>query len=412
MTSGNKNSQREGRLRIAYLSMDDINDRSSWSGTRYYMAQALEKYCGDVVPIGPLQPFSLKVGHAFQRGVRLLTGKRYMHFQTISLSKKLGKMVEKRMAGETCDVIFAPAGSGIIAHLHTQIPIVYLSDATLQLMINYYPEFSNVLESHVRDADYLERSAIAKAKQIIYPSVWVANSAVEDYGAERSRINIVPFGANLESAPSRTEVLDRAPGDRCRLLFVGVDWARKGGDIAFEALLELERMGVPAELTIVGCRPPQGLSHPHLHVFPFLKKSDPREQEQLNRLYREATFFILPTRAECYGIVACEANAYGLPVMSTQTGGVPDVVWEGVNGFLFPLQARGNQYAARIREIWENPAAYQALRVSSREQFETRLNWDAWGMRMKDIFWNAAAPNRTLDAPMKQDAEPIFPQAR
>jgi len=302
-------------------------------------------------------------------------------------------MAEERLSREACDVIFAPAGSAILGHLQTRIPIVYLSDTTFKLMINYYNDFSNLIPSHIGLGDRMEGLSIQKSKQLVYPSQWAARSAVEDYKADNLIVNVVPFGANLDDEPSRLQALRCPERDRCRLLFVGVNWDQKGGDIAFETLLELRRLGISAELTIVGCRPPQGLNHPNLRVFGFLNKNDAGERAQLDRLYREATFFILPTRAECFGIVACEASAYGLPVLETNTGGVPEIVREGINGFLFPLDARGDRYADKIRDIYENCDTYQQLRVSTREQFESRLNWDAWGKRMKDILWAAVAPS-------------------
>lgn len=391
MTSQNS----ERRLRIAYLTMFDPNDRRSWSGTDYYMAQALERHCGEVFCVGPLQPFTLKVGKVIQWGVRFLTGRRYLHMQTRSLSRRMGQMAQKKMSKHTYDLAFAPAGSVVLAHLSMPMPIVYLSDTTLRLMIDYYPGFSNVLSSHIRMADELERRAIERAGQLIYPSSWAARSAIQDYGADPSKVSVIPFGANLDSAPPREMALRPLKKDRCRLLCIGVNWYRKGCDIALETLLELERLGVAAELTVVGCRPPHPVSHPHFHVFPFLDKNNPREREQLDRLYSESSFFILPTRAECFGIVACEANAYGLPILSTKTGGIPEVVREGINGFLWPVEARGDQYAARIRDIYQGSALYSALRVSSRNEFESRLNWDVWGKRAGEVLLRAAGLGAT-----------------
>jgi glycosyltransferase involved in cell wall biosynthesis len=380
------------RLRIAYVTVRDSSDRRSWSGTLYNMGQALERHCGDVFRIGPFQPPSMKIGKLVSYGVRVLTGRTYLYTHTLSLSKKMGRMAEKKMSRQSYDVIFAPAGSGIVAHLRTSVPVVYLSDTTFRLMLNYNSEFSGMLPSQARIADEIEQAATAKASQLVYPSPWAARSAREDYSADQCKINIVPFGANIDAPPSREEALRPRDGIRCRLLFVGVNWQQKGGEIAFETLLELERLGIPANLTIVGCTPPSQIRHPNLRVFPFLNKNDEGERAQLNSLYSEADFFILPTRAECFSIALCEANAFGIPVLSTRTGGLPDLVREGVNGFLFPLEARGDQYAARVRDAYSDLDHYQSLRVSSREQFETRLNWDAWGKRMSDILWNAVAP--------------------
>jgi len=387
--------QRLGRrLRVAYLTMNDSHDRTAWSGSQFYMAQALEKHF-DVLRVGPLRPFSMTTGKVLARGVRLLTGRKYMYMYTTSFSRTLGKMVEKRTNGENYDVVFAPAGSGILAHLHTNAPIVYLSDTTFHLMAGYNKDFSNAIPSHARMADEIERLAITKASQLIYPSSWAAQSAIKDYGADAARVHVVPFGANLDTAPSREQALAHPKLDRCRLLLVGVNWTQKGGDIAFEALLELERLGIPAELAVVGCRPPQGIHHPNLKVLGFLDKNKPEERDRLNQLYREATFAILPTRAECFSIALCEANAHGLPIVSTHTGGLPELVREGVNGFLFPSEARGTQYAKRIRDVFQNPEMYQALRASSRGEFETRLNWDAWADRVGDVFRTSVAESTT-----------------
>lgn len=379
-------------MRIAYLTANDPNDKRSWSGTQYYMARALQKHCGEVFCVGPLPLVSAKIAKMASRALRLV-GVTYLYTHTTSMSKKLGKMAEKRMAKEACDVIFAPAGSVLLAYLRTQVPIVYLSDTTLHLMIDYNPEFTCMSAPSIRMANKIECLAIQKARQQIYPSSWAATSAIRDYGADPQSVHVVPFGANIDDWPSREKAVEPPPHDKCRLLFVGRDWAGKGGEIAFDTLLQLERLGVPAELAIVGCEPPERFRHPSLRIFPFLNKNNPEERAQLDRLYTESHFLLLPTRAECFSIALCEANAYGTPIASTYTGGLPELVREGVNGFLLPKEARGDLYAARIRDAYNNLALYRSLRISSREQFETRLNWDAWGKRVKEILAAAVDSN-------------------
>ncbi len=386
-------SQQE--IRIAYLTMRDPNDRRSWSGTLYSMARSLEKNCGQLYFVGPFLPAELKFGNVVRRGMNLLMRKNYLHTHTDFLARKLGKMAEQKLASAECDVIVAVVAAGIVPYLRTNLPIVYLSDTTLRLMVGYNSEFSNTFAFQVRTADKLERISISKAAHFVYPSQWAADSAVRDYGAARSAVHIVPFGANLENAPARELVLRKPSREECKLLFVGVNWEQKGGDIAFETLLELERMGINSSLTVVGCKPPAGIRHAHMRVVPFLDKNKPSERKQLDELYLSASFFILPTRADCFGIVFCEASAYGLPSLATATGGVPDAVREGVNGFLFSRDARGIEYAGKIREVFQNGTAYEALRTSSRDAYEHRLNWDAWGIRMKEIIRQAVDESRT-----------------
>jgi glycosyltransferase involved in cell wall biosynthesis len=375
------------RLNIAYLTVNDPQDRRSWSGTEYSMAKAIERHCGDIHYIGPIHLKSILAGKVVNRFLKKIAGKTYLY--TESVSRRLGKTARERISKVPCDVIFSPAGSASLANLEIPIPIVYLSDATFRLVVNYYPEFSGVLKSHQRTADRFEMASIHKARQLVYPSSWAAQSAINDYHADPGRVNVIPFGANLEVPPDRSQVVAVPLTDRCRLLFVGGHWQRKGGEIAFEAFQRLLNLGLDAELSIVGCTPPEHVVHKNLHVFPFLNKNDPDQLSQLEKIYRQAHFFVLPSRAECFSIALCEANAFGIPVLTSDTGGLPDLVRVGTNGFLFPLNARGDQYAACIRDVFSDLQRYASLRSTSRGEFDSRLNWDHWGTQMSEVFQRA-----------------------
>ena len=174
--------------------------------------------------------------------------------------------------------------------------------------------------------------------------------------------------------------------DTCQLLFIGVDWQRKGGEIAFETLLQLEEMCIPTELIVLGCTPPKPFLHEHMTVIPFLNKRDERQYRELNRLFATSSFMILPTRSDCVPMVLAEANAFGLPVVTTQTGGIPSIVRQGENGFTLPLSARGPDYARVIAEVYQDDLRYAQLVKSSRAAFDERLNWDAWGIAITKII--------------------------
>ena len=92
-----------------------------------------------------------------------------------------------------------------------------------------------------------------------------------------------------------------------------------------------------------------------------------------------------PTRADCTPMAFAEANFYGVPVISTDTGGVASVVKQGVNGAILPLSAGAQDYAELIRTIWLNKSGYETLRKRSREQFETVLNWSTWARQTGQI---------------------------
>ena len=402
-------------IKIAYITAFEPRDRQGWSGLIYYIAQTLQKHIGDVTYLGPQGTFHERlvgialrrtskflikrdslfaeeglvykklVGIVLHRSSKLLLKKSFVYEESLLMAKGYAS-VDAKLAKQTFDLIVAAAGVRAVCFLETDIPIVLVGDSTYPLLLNYYPEFRNVLKKSVREMHAIESSALKKASAIIYSSAWAAQSAIEDYHIDPREVHVIPFGANLDHPPAKELVLQRRKSGRCRLFFLGVSWQRKGGDIAFETLLELEKIGISAELIVCGCTPPKEFSHERMKVIPFLNKNDARQRNELERLFLSSDFLLLPTRGDCYGLVFCEAAAFGLPVITTRTGGVAEPVIDGKNGSLLPLDARGDAYAEVIARIYRDDERYNELVRASRAAFDTRLNWDAWGVAVKNII--------------------------
>lgn len=378
-------NSKKKRLKIGFLTCSDPKNIKSWSGTHFYMNKALQKHCGDVVCLGPVK-FKWEIIYE-KLYFRFKILQKYDYKHSTFLSKQYAKYFSKKILGQSFDLIIAPAACTEIAFLNTKIPIIYLSDATLALLNNYYQQFKNLLKISVLEINNIEKMAIQKASLILYPSEWVKQSAISDYHKNASKIYIVPFGANIDKVPDKELIFKKQKSDRCKLLFIGANWERKGGEIAFETLLKLEELGLKSELIICGCIPPKGFSHEKMKIIPFLDKNDEIQQEKLNDLFMQADFLLLPTRSDCSPIVFCEANAFGLPVITTDTGGVSGVIKNEENGYMLSESATGFEYAKLIYSIYQNDQQYYKLIKSSREMFDVKLNWDAWGARVKEIIF-------------------------
>ncbi|MBW2705535.1 MAG: glycosyltransferase family 4 protein [Deltaproteobacteria bacterium] len=371
------------QLKIALVSAADPKDRRTWSGSTFFMGSALERQVGRVDYIGPIsipgQDFKVKLARLIHR----ISGKRTYPFRTLSAAKHFAQEISHQLAERSYDLIFAPAASVEIAYLETEIPIIYISDATFALMQEVYPIFSSMPPASVEAEQFFERTALDRARLILFPSQWAARSAVDHYGIARDKISLIPFGANLDREPDRQAVLGRNVGAKIKILFLAKEWQRKGGAIALDTLRNLEKMGVAAELTVCGVTPPSGESHPSMRVVPYLDKNIPGDRNQFERILSESHLLLLPTRTECYGVVFCEANAYGLPVFATRVGGIPAIVEDGLNGYLLPLEAEGKDFAERIARACLNPETYQTLNRGARERYEKVLNWDAWAQTVR-----------------------------
>jgi glycosyltransferase involved in cell wall biosynthesis len=375
------------RLQIAFLTSMDARNKKAWSGISYYMAKALEKHCGNIHYLGPVKPdLELYIGRIISLLTQKIIGKRYDYTHSIRLAKSYGRYFTKKLKKGNYDLIIVPATSSIISFLNTNLPIIYISDATFMNMINYYPFYTNLVKASVAQGMRIERAAIAKSRLYICPSAWAAASAIKDFGANPGKVHIIPFGANIDEVPSRDEVLSRKKERTCRLLFLGVEWERKGGAIAFDTFNELINRGINAELVICGCKPPKDFKHSKIKVIPFLDKNKKKSYHEFYNLLIESDFLIMPSRHECFGIVFCEAAAFGLPSIATDTGGVSGAIRNCENGYLLPLSSIGKQYAELIEELFKDEEKYLAMVKKSRELYETLFNWDVWAQEVSVLI--------------------------
>ena len=205
-----------------------------------------------------------------------------------------------------------------------------------------------------------------------------------DYHIPENKITVAALGANLDVIPAVHE-LKKEKNKICQLLFLGVEWERKGGQIALDTFYALQKKGLPVQLTIIGCVPPVPITDKNISVIPFINKNNAAEACRLYIIFLNSDFLLLPTRAECAGIVFCEASAFGVPSITTNTGGVSTYVEDGINGFALPLSAGADGYADTIAGLFADNENYQQLCISSRKKYETELNWDSWGKAFNSI---------------------------
>ena len=106
----------------------------------------------------------------------------------------------------------------------------------------------------------------------------------------------------------------------------------------------------------------------------------------------------MPSIAEAYGLVFCEANAYGVPCLSTSTGGIPAIVQNDVNGFLFAQEAAAADFAEYILAA-VTPGRYRQLACGALTTYKGKLNWAASGAKMKMLIDRIVSKFAEPDAP-------------
>jgi glycosyltransferase involved in cell wall biosynthesis len=181
----------------------------------------------------------------------------------------------------------------------------------------------------------LNRSIFNSASNLVTWSNWARQGLIEEYGISPEKITVIPPGVDLQAWESLKR--EETPGQPIRILFVGGDFQRKGGQLLLEAFHRLRGMmpigsvgDMPVELHIVTRTPVP--EEPGVFVYTHLQPNN----MELKSLYFNSHIFCLPTHGDCLPMALAEAAATGLPLISTQMAAIPEIVRTGETGLLVP----------------------------------------------------------------------------
>ncbi|WP_309736489.1 glycosyltransferase family 4 protein [Chamaesiphon sp. OTE_75_metabat_556] len=201
----------------------------------------------------------------------------------------------------------------------------------------------------------------------------ITNSVVKDYGCDPDRAIDVYCGSNI--SVSQDDIFDDSRYARKNILFVGVEWKKKGGLVLTEAFQIVLNRFPTATLTIVGCTPE--IDVPNCQVLGKVPLAE------VAKYFKQAAVFCLPTRLEPFGIVFLEAMAHKLPVVATNIGAIPELIIEGKNGYLVEPD-NPQQLTEKLIEILDSPAQCQAFGEYAHRRFWDIYTWEKTGVRIRE----------------------------
>ncbi len=265
-------------------------------------------------------------------GLNLLLGKTYRGFL---LRRNTG--VKKLLIGTT--YFFKTVKTAIARHLESgdyifSFQTQSLFDASMPglthfvytdhtMLANlYYPNFDKrKMLSEAWAA--LEKTIYQNAAINFTKSNHVARSLIEQYSCPPDKVVCAYAGSNVKA---KNIITDDKNYENRHILFIGIDWQRKGGPQLIEAFKSVLNVYPDARLTIVGCSPK--LSIPNCRVVGRVSL------DAVAKFYEQASIFCVPTILEPFGIVFIEALMHKLPVVATNIGALPDFIHNEENGYL------------------------------------------------------------------------------
>jgi glycosyltransferase involved in cell wall biosynthesis len=377
-------------MKIAIASLGDPRAVKTWSGIPAHIIPALEARGHEVVGIELNKPAEPWYYNWLRRIYSRLQGKWFLSSVEKPVLQAIGRQFDSEVASIKPDVVLVIHGD-FLAYTTFEQPSILIHDTTFASLLGYYSGFSNLAARSVKAGNDMYQRALNNVTAAVFSADWATQSALNDYETDPNKLYTIPLGANLKQPPATALVNqwidDRAQSDTCNLLFLGVDWKRKGGPDILRFIAHLNSKGIKCMLNVVGVTPAIPAEHKaYINVIGFLKKSIPAEAAQLEKLLETSSALILPSIAECYGCVFCEANAYGLPALGRDTGGIPEIIKEGINGFMLGLNETPEAFADRWADVWLNKESYNRMAIQSRNEYETRLNYDTFAQKLEELI--------------------------
>lgn len=197
----------------------------------------------------------------------------------------------------------------------------------------------------------------------------ISRLMVEKYQVDEEKVKCVFAGNNVNLLYQE----NKAKYASKNILFVGVNWQRKGGPILLAAFKKVLERVPDAQLTIVGCSPK--IKSKNVNVIGRIPPA------QLPEFYNNAAVFCLPTLVEPFGIVFIEAMLYRLPVIANKIGALPDFVKDNYNGFL--VESNIDLYAEYLIKVIENPELCRNMGENAYEYVKDRYTWDQVGLLIR-----------------------------
>jgi glycosyltransferase involved in cell wall biosynthesis len=376
-------------LNIIIVNHKDPVNINEYSGISYFMNQALRSEFEEITEYNDFE----------SPGMSDLVLKGNLKNILQPAGNDLTQFVKKNNG--KADYILCQGGNSAIPYYRGNVPIAYWHDSSWNSIWRNYKDNSNYLEprsfkvfkDNFRNLYLWDKSAMERSDLIVFSSDYVAEACIRNYRISPAKVKVIPFGANILNRPTESELQGllekKCKNEVINLTFIGKDWRRKGLVKAYKLVCKLNAIGIASKLNIIGCYPQfeVKMNADYVNLFGYIDKSNQADRVIFNQVLSDTHFLVHPTSAEPFGIVLCEANAYGVPVIGTNIDGLKTIVNQGVNGFLFKPNKYINEASILIKNMRSDfSRTYPLLFLSTVEQFNSRLNWQTSAKRLKNLL--------------------------
>lgn len=300
--------------RFAIVYRSGLHPGEAWSGIPSGLADGLAELSLDASLIDAEPPhFAALAAKAWATAVHGDRWDGMLAPEIVKLREATARARARRVSSDVCVQMGSDFGNPL------PLPRVTFEDMTVAQTIRLLRD-----EGPVKDLPRWlgrQRDLYRSVRGCCVASRWAGQSVIDDYDVDRAKVHVVGFGRNFEPAPVPKS------WEEPRFLFAGFDWQRKNGPMLIQAFARLREEIPEARLDLVGDIP--RIDTANVTVHGRLDRRDRTNRQLMERLFQEATCFVMPSHYEPFGMVYVEAAAGGTPSIGTTVGGASDAIGAG-----------------------------------------------------------------------------------
>ncbi len=215
------------------------------------------------------------------------------------------------------------------------------------------------------------------AQYFLVPSEFVGRS-LEYSGIEKERIFYCPYGVDIREFAQKTYEDLRRGSRAIRFIYVGGVKELKGISYLLETFARIPRN--QASLTVVGKYDPSDEdTAPYAEIVNFTGSV---LHSEIPEYLQEADVFIMPSLGDSFALAVMEAASCGLPLILSENTGAKDLIEEGINGFVVPIQS-SESLEEKVRFFIEHPEQIEPMGKEARKT-AVQYSWSRYSQDVVD----------------------------
>jgi glycosyltransferase involved in cell wall biosynthesis len=268
-------------------------------------------------------------------------------------------------------------------HSKRRVPIVMSAGSSHYIYVRDYEKWNerkinrryNLARSIYRQLGICDELLNVDSVARIYTFSNWAREIYTQHGLPPGKVDVICPGFDVpELARHKT------PGEQVNFLFVGRDFARKGGPLVIAAFERLRESNKDVSLTVVTRDREQVKESANVTVLPFMSR-----EKLYQEIYPAADVFVMPTEAEGWGFTNAEAMSFALPVISTNISAIPEIVEHNVTGLLIEPSDVEALFIA-MRRLAESSDMREEMGRRGRDRFIANFSRDVFRDHLRDFY--------------------------